>query len=217
MSDDKLGTRIDVEQMKKADLEYPGSEPPEDLFDSAETVEEPFQDKPKAPEAPKSKKPKLSKQLQKFRETFGRSQIKLKKHTITRYLDDGEKVSMTFGMRALNYEDYQWILIKAATMQDTIPFAFATNMTTVAMSVCSMDTENTTTPIHEVLGIEGNNIQDPFYPPSKIRMEAAEALLDELKDSLYDVVEELYSEVVGYLDQQKKAIEQEKEQEGPLD
>lgn len=244
---DNLGEKVSI---VSDDLPYPGSAPPDDLFGSAQEAEAPFSmeapvttqvkpdsldvayepkvkkavaAKPEPKVQPKStaqgKKPSL--QLQKFREAFSLQRIKKVPHTVVRSDGEGGTVSMTFQFRAMNYEDFQWVAMKATELKD-MPIAFAWNLTSAAISICAMDMEleenAQPTPIHEVFDIKVESptqVRDPYYPTPNIRFAAADALLVELKSSLYDVVEELHQAIETHISAQSQMVEQEKT-ENPL-
>jgi hypothetical protein len=244
---DNLGEKVSI---TSDDLPYPGSAPPDDLFDSAQEAEAPFSmdappaklnrsdslevayepkvkkavaAKPEPKAQPKSSVPtkKPSLQLQKFREAFSLQRIKKVPHTVVRNDGEGGSVSMTFQLRAMNYEDFQWVAMRATELKD-MPIAFAWNLTSTAISICAMDMEleenAQPTPIHEVFDIKvegATQVRDPYYPAPAIRFAAADALLLELKSSLYDVVEELHQAVDNTISSQSQLIEQEKD-ENPL-
>lgn len=250
----RLGEKISIDTMNE-DLPYPGNQPPEDLFGSAQDSEAPFSmDAPKKKKAPKgaslevdydpkdqpaakapqattpqtttpqtTTKPtkKSSLQLQKFREAFGLQRITKVPYTVVRGDGSEGEVSMTFQLRAMSYEDYQWVVVKSTELTN-IPIMFAWNMASTAISICAMDMEleegKQPTPIHEVFEVEAENpsqVRDPYYPASTIRFLAAEALLEELRSSLYDVVEELHQAIEAKIGAQSRAAETEKA-ENPL-
>jgi len=176
---------------------------------------------------------KASFQLQRFRELFGLKRIDVQYYSITRKLD-GELVTMTFGLRPLNHEDYQWIVDKSADIQRlnaeqleismSTSWAFCFKQATVAMSVCTLDEgirsrENPGTPIWEVLGIEPKDpvfVKDPNYPHTIIRVAAADAMLHELGGIFYDVVEDLNTAVAKLIDDIYRIEDQEKDGISPL-
>ena len=225
MSDNTLGEKVDTDAMREQDLQYPGSEPPEDMFADAEDTDAPFEaakakkaakptKKPrKVVEEKSEKKPTL--QLQKFREIFGTSKIRVKEHTIYRKDGNGQVSKITFGLRGLNYADYTWAL--ESTQKLDLAFAFAYNLTMVAISVCSLGVEDEAMkPLHEVFGMASGGGKDPNYPEQETRFAVAEAMLGELQNSLYDLVDELNTVVVGLTEDARASIAEEKEAEGPL-
>lgn len=156
-------------------------------------------------------------QLQKFRELFGLKRIDVQYYSVKRKLH-GNSITMTFGLRPLNHEDYQWIVDKSADIQRlnaeqleismVTSWAFYFKQATVAMSICTLDEgirsrENPGTPVWKVFGIEPNDpiyTKDPNYPHTIIRVAAAEAMLKELGGIFYDVVEELNTAVTNLID-----------------
>lgn len=243
----RLGEKIDINNISDEDLPYPGNQPPEDMF-GAQDAEAPFSmnaPKKKASKGanlevdydPKSTQPvvqaptpptasvkptkKSSLQLQKFREAFGLQRINKIPYTVVRGDGAEGEVSMTFQLRAMSYEDYQWVVVKSTELTN-IPIMFAWNMASTAISICAMDVDleekAQPTPIHEVFDIEienNNQVRDPYYPASAIRFLAAEALLEELRGSLYDVVEELHQAIEVKIGAQSRAADTEKS-ENPL-
>jgi hypothetical protein len=186
-------------------------------------------EKPTDKEPPHKAKPtaeNMSVQLRKFREAFGVKRISTKSHTITRRsADDSENVSITFQLRALNYEDYQWAIVKASdySKENNIPLMFAWHFASVAISVCAFDVdlqkEARPTPVYEIFGIQADDptqIRDPYYPVLLIRTAAADMFFQELVDTFYDVIQELHSVVEEYLVQQSQTLQKEKEEQGPL-
>lgn len=142
--------------------------------------------------------------LSKFRETFGLQRIKVAEGFLRRKdPEDPEKiVELSFGMRGLNYEDYQWVLEKAAGMQQTpMLVAFAWKIAVCSMGVASFEGA----PIWKVLGFEPedpDHVRDPLYPHIGLRFQAADAFCDELTGSLFDTVEQLYALYEEKVDQQ---------------
>jgi hypothetical protein len=224
---DNLGEKVSFPDS----LPYPGKQPPDDLFASAEDTDSAFdmaevqpvkvapkvEPKVKTPVKSSTKKPSL--QLQKFREAFSIQRIKKTPYKVVRTDSEGNEVSMTFQLRAMNYEDFQWVAVKATELSH-LPLAFAWNLTSTAISICAMDFELDEgaehTPIHEVFGIDvDSKLRDPYYPPADVRFAAAESLLGELQASLYDVVEELHRAIDTHITSQSQSFEKEKA-ESPL-
>lgn len=190
-------------------------------------------------EKSKVKKPisnkKATTQLKKFRELFGIKRIDIKYHTITRKDTSGNEITMVFGFRALNYEDYQWLIEKTASIEDfnlenveKTPMIDMSKyrLALIAISLCTLDNEPITenkqgTPIWQIFGIEPNNedyIKDPYFPHTSIRHEAAELMLQEIKTTLFDIVSELfdaYSELIDN-DLGNNFISKEGDEETPL-
>ncbi len=196
-----LGERISVSD----DLPYPGSTLIEDLFSGAEDMSSPYAatthtadtvvpPKPAAKPStvPTKKKPTL--QLQKFREAFGVKSIEKVAHTLTSETIDGDALAVTFHFRALGYEDFQWALEKAKTLTD-LPLVVAWNMTSLAVSICAMDINYSSdalpTPIYLVFDVTQEIVRDPYLPQTSVRFAAADALLEELRGSFFNLIEEL--------------------------
>jgi hypothetical protein len=101
---------------------------------------------------------------------------------------------MTFGLRGINYEDYQWVLEKTQEMLQSPNLAtFAWKIAFMSMGVASIDG----VPIWTVLGFEPENpdhTRDPMYPHMGLRFQAADAFCEELRTTLFDTVEHLYAE-----------------------
>lgn len=161
--------------------------------------------------------------LTKFRETFGLQRIKVAEGVLIRKdPNNSEKnVELSFGMRGLNYEDYQWVLEKAAGMNQTpMLVAFAWKIAICSMGVASFEGA----PIWEVLGFEPDDpdhVRDPMYPHMGLRFQAADAFCDELTGSLFDTVEGLYALYEEKVDSQympnaKKDEDEEEAKEVPL-
>jgi hypothetical protein len=133
--------------------------------------------------------------LTKFRETFGLQRISVAEGTLTRKDPDNpdSNVELRFGFRGMNYEDYQWVLEKAAEMQQTpMLVAFSWKIAVCSIGVASFEGS----PIWEVLGFTPenvNDVRDPMYPHIGLRFQAADAFCAELTSSLFDTVEHLYS------------------------
>lgn len=142
--------------------------------------------------------------LTKFRETFGLQRINVEDGVLRRKdPEDPEKiVELRFGMRGLNYEDYQWVLEKASGMQQTpMLAAFAWKIAVCSMGVASFEG----VPTWEVLGFEPedpDHVRDPMYPHMGLRFQTADAFCDELSSSLFDTVEQLYALYEEKVDQQ---------------
>lgn len=178
--------------------------------------------KPKTP--PRGKRPvpevtRISRKgtalLTKFRETFGLQRIKVIEGVLTRKNPENldENVDLRFGLRGLNYEDYQWVLEKAATMQQSpllVPFAW--KIAVCAIGVASFEGS----PIWEMLGFEPDDpdhVRDPMYPHIGLRFQAADAFCDELTNSLFDTVEGLYALYEAKVDSQYMPKREDPEEE----
>lgn len=187
------------------DLPYPGSTPIEDLFAAADEVSSPYATtahtadtvvppKPvqKPSTTPPKKKPTL--QLQKFREAFGVKSIEKVAHTLTSETAEGDVMAVTFHFRAMGYEDFQWALEKAKTLSE-LPLVVAWNLTSLAVSICALDinysSDSLPTPTYLVFDIAHDVVRDPYLPQNAVRFAAAEALLEELRGSFFNLIEEL--------------------------
>jgi len=159
--------------------------------------------------------------LRKFREVFGLQRIKVIDATLSRRdpQNPDVNVDMVFGLRGVNYEDYQWILEKTQEMMQTPALAtFAWKIAFCSMGVASLDG----VPIYEALGFEVDNpehVRDPMYPHMGLRFQAAEAFAEELRTTLFDTVEHLYAayeEKVdsNYLAKKNKPVEKKEPEEG---
>ena len=99
---------------------------------------------------------------------------------------------MTFGFRGLGYEDYQFVVAKAYELTQNPQFSsFGWMLAVCSMGVAHIDG----TPIWEALGFDPEkpeDVKDPMYPHLGLRILAAEAFLEELQSSFFDLVEELY-------------------------
>lgn len=174
----------------------------DDIFDEEEEVASPNVRR-------KVTNKEATSQLKKFRELFGLKRIDIKYHTITRKDENGDDFTMTFGFRALNYEDWQWLLAKIANIEninaDTVNTSSTIDISNyrlavVAISLCTLNEGHIKEtsrgmPIWKVMGIEVNNkdyIKDPHFPYVTIRHEAADLLYEEIKSTLFDVVDDLY-------------------------
>lgn len=164
-----------------------------------------------------------SPQLKKFRELFGLKRIDVRYCQITRKGLDNKPVTMTFGLRPMNHEDYQWVIDKAADIQRlnaeqlevsaTTSWAFCFKQAVVAMSVCTMDEgirsiDNPGTPLWKVFGLIPDDpiyVSDPNYPHTIIRVATADAFLHELTGIFYDIVEDLHTAVGNLIDEEYKA------------
>jgi len=161
--------------------------------------------------------------LTRFRETFGLQRINVVEGSLARRdpQDPTKNVNMAFGFRGLNYEDYQWVLEKAAGMQQTpMLVAFAWKIAVCSIGVASLEGA----PIWEVLGFEPedpDSVRDPMYPHIGLRFQAADAFCDELSNSLFDTVEGIYALYEEKVDQQympnvSPKEEDEEAEEAPL-
>jgi hypothetical protein len=260
MTDNRLGDRVDIDQILEGDLPYPGQQQAPSAFSGAEGMDAPFkvstgqssstnkagldvgnydpkstaaQQTTKAAEKPIDKEPpvaskpttaNVSMQLRKFREAFGVKRISTKTYVVKRQSEEGE-VNFSFQLRQLNYEDYQWAVMKATehSIENDVPLMFAFHFATVAIAISAMDVDlaegTKPTPIYEVFNIPVENtahIRDPFYPATPIRTAAAALLFTELHDSLFDIVQELHDAVDEYVTNRSQAVQKEKEEVGPL-
>lgn len=156
--------------------------------------------------------------LRRFRETFGLKRIDVVDAPLLRRdpHDSSRNVEMVFGLRGINYEDYQWVLEKTQElMQNPALATFAWKIAFMSMGVASIDKE----PIWEVLGFEPDNadhVRDPMYPHMGLRFQAAEAFCEELRTSLFDTVEHLYAAYEEKVDSNylAKRVEPKKEEDG---
>lgn len=240
MSDDRFGDRVSVTDLSDEPIQ--GALPhPNDPWANASSVETPFsahlskpspeskpqvqQDTPSQQVAPVAQRPvpkvaritrKDTATLTRFREIFGLSRISVQPVTLERRdpRDSNKNVAMEFGLRGVNHEDYQWILGKVQEiMQNPKLATFAWKIAFISIGVASMDG----TPIWEVFGFESKDpehTKDPMYPHIGLRFQAAELLCDELRTSLFDTVESLYSEYELKIDSKylpKKAVASEEE------
>jgi len=162
--------------------------------------------------------------LSRFREIFSLQRIKVVDATISRRdpVDPSLNVEMTFGLRGINFEDYQWVLAKfAENAHSSTVFNQALKHAFVSMAVASIEGE----PIWKVFGFEPQkpeDVRDPMYPHIGLRFQAAEALSEELRTTMHDLIEGLWAEVESKIDSRylptKKAKTQEPEEgaSGPL-
>lgn len=133
--------------------------------------------------------------LKKFRELFGLKRIDVVDVTVLRRdpSNPSLNIPMTFGLRGINYEDYQWALEKTRELlQSPTLSTFAWKHAFISIAVCSLDGE----PIWSALGFEAqdpNHVRDPMYPHLGLRLQAAETFSEELKGSLFDTIENLYA------------------------
>jgi hypothetical protein len=77
-------------------------------------------------------------------------------------------------------------------MQSPSLSTFAWKIAFISMGVASMDK----VPLWEVFGFEPespDHVRDPMYPHMGLRFQVAEAFCQELRTSLFDTVEHLYS------------------------
>lgn len=163
-----------------------------------------------------------TKQLDAFRRAFGLKRIPIHRHVVHRVVE-GEKTSLTFSLRPMNHEDYQWAVEKAASLRlSNITASLAWQVATVAISVASiddheLDAEETATPIWKVFGLEpekSQHVNDPFYPHHTLRFAAADLMWNETRETLFDFVNELAA-VVELMEENDKK-EQKAGEENPL-
>ncbi len=161
---------------------------------------------------------KETKTLRRFREVFGLQRIKVVDAPLVRRDPDDltQNAEMVFGLRGINYEDYQWVLEKTQElMQNPALATFAWKIAFMSMGVAAIDKE----PIWQVLGFEPENpdhIRDPMYPHIGLRFQAAEAFCEELRTSLFDTVEHLYAAYEEKVDSNylAKKVDKKKDEEG---
>ena len=168
---------------------------------------------PAAPPAPRGQRPvpviapatrKETATLKRFREVFSLKRIDVVNAVLRRRdpQDLDKNVEMTFGLRGLGYEDYQWVLSKTQELLQKPDMAtFAWKIAFMSMGVASIEGE----PIWQVLGFEPANpehVRDPMYPHMGLRFQAADAFCEELRTSLFDTVENLYGEYETKVDSQ---------------
>lgn len=158
--------------------------------------------------------------LKKFREVFGLKRVDVVPVTISRRDPHNPEVNidLVFGLRGINYDDYQWVLEKTREMiQDPALANFAWKAAFVSMGVASIDGE----PIYQVFGIKpesADHIRDPMYPHMGLRFQAASAFCEEIRTSFFDLVENLYAAYEEKVDTKYLPISKknkEKEQEEP--
>jgi len=132
--------------------------------------------------------------LKRFREVFGLKRVDVVTVPIARRDPHNPEtnVEILFGLRGINYDDYQWVLEKTREMiQDPALATFAWKAAFISMGVASIDG----VPLHEVFGIQPvspDHVRDPMYPHMGLRFQAASAFCDELRTSLFELVEHLY-------------------------
>ena len=157
--------------------------------------------------------------LRRFREVFGLKRVDVVEVSIPRLdpNDPTQNVEIKFGLRGINYDDYQWVLEKTREMiQDPSLATFAWKAAFISMGVASIDGE----PLWSVFGIQPENsdhIKDHMYPHMGLRFQAADALCEELRTSFFDLIEQLYSAYEAKVDTKylpKKAEEKKMEGEG---
>jgi len=162
----------------------------------------------------------ISSQLSKFREIFGLKRIDVVPYSLVRRSSDGNSnTEMIIGLRAMNYDDFQWCLERSAnivtrTEEDTensfnIKKTFAYHQVMVAISICSLDGS----PIWKVFGLEDDSI-DSNYPKFGTRCQSAELVLQELKTTLYDAVIELHAAIESLVGSYEAKFKE--EQKSPL-
>ena len=225
-----LGEKIDVNKMAEEDV-WASVEQAESAFSVPDLAKESKKEKKTAKQVQKEEvkqepvsMKKASVQLNRFRELFSVKRIDVKYYDlVTRSIDEKTNESIRVGLRAMNYEDYQWCLEQAInlqqntqqyifTKQDAIANGFAWKQAIVAISVCSLDNE----PIWSVFGIEDKDNKDPNYPKLSPRIEAAALLLNELKTTLYDTVDELHDAIFSLVKTYNAKLVEETENPLPL-
>lgn len=151
--------------------------------------------------------------ISRFREVFGLSRVKEVPIVVTRRDPRNKEanVSYTFGARAVNYEDYQWVLGKTRDLQqDPLLATFAWKLAYLSIAISSLEGE----PVWKAFGFEPRNpeaVSDPLYPSLGLRFQAAESMLGLFKTALFDVVEELYVEYEDKVDSNYNATSTPKE------
>ena len=143
--------------------------------------------------------------LKKFREVFGLQRIEKVEATVSRKDPENpnKEVTMRFGLRAMNFEDYQWVLSKTAALAQNPQFAYlAWKVAVVSIGVCSVDD----TPLWEVFGFEPEepeHVRDPMKPHVGLRLQTAEKWSEELMSStLFDTIEAIYIQYENSVDSQ---------------
>lgn len=219
MNDDRFGDRVSLSDISNDTIE--GNLPhPQDPWEESDNMETPFaaqpfatrnpspptqpqpvEVKPKA--APVGQRPvpsvsrvsrKETNTLKRFREIFGLQRVAIQNAVLERKdpEDLSKNIQMTFGLRGLNHEDYQWVLGKVQELLQNPKLAtFAWKISFVSMGVASIDG----VPIWDVLGfvpLDPEHTRDPMYPHMGLRFQAADAFCEELRTSLFDTVEHLY-------------------------
>lgn len=158
--------------------------------------------------------------LRRFREVFGLERVKVEDVTVSRLdpLNREQNTDMVFGLRGVNWEDYQWIMAKALDMNTDPRLAEGTfKIAWVAMTVAHIDG----VPIYEVFGFEPSDpdhVRDPMYPHIGLRFQAAELWIEELsKEAQFDLVENLYKLYEAKIDSKylPKKVKEPKSEEGP--
>jgi len=143
-----------------------------------------------------------SKVISRFREVFGIGRVKEVPLTITRRdpKNTDKNASMVFGVRAVNYEDYQWILEMTQELQQSPRLAsFAWKIAFMSMVVCSLDKE----PIWKSFGFvpgDPSEVTDPLYPHMGLRFQAAGRMCELFKSAFFYLVDELYTEYESQVD-----------------
>lgn len=157
--------------------------------------------------------------LSRFREIFSLQRIKIVDAKLVRRdpVDPSLNVEMTFGLRGINFEDYQWVLAKfSENAHSATVFNQALKHAFVSMAVASIEGE----PIWKVFGFEPQrpeDVRDPMYPHVGLRFQAAEAFSEELRATMHDLVEGLWAEIESKIDSKylpKKTKAQEPQEEG---
>ncbi len=163
-----------------------------------------------------------TRQLSRFREIFGLKRIAVQNYTVTTGLD-GEEVSMTFSLRPLSHEDYQWVVNQAASIRVTDYTASLTfRLAVVAMAICGMEEGvveqgGKTRPIWEVFGIQPEKpeqVRDPYYPQPWVRYEAATAMWNEVRNTFYDFIDEIYLAHETLINEQTTIVKDKSKGEG---
>jgi len=133
--------------------------------------------------------------LTRFREVFSLQRVNVQTGYIKRRdpANADANIDLEFGLRGLNYEDYQWVLEKAEELRHSEKMvALSWKIAVCSMGVASFEGS----PIWDVLGFEPesqDSVRDPMYPDIGLRFRAAEAFCDELQGSLFDTIEHLYT------------------------
>lgn len=147
--------------------------------------------------------------LRKFREVLSIRRVRIVDVTISRVdpQDPSNVLDVHFGLRGLNFEDYQWVLEKSIELQQhPAMISLAFKLPFVAMGVAAIGVGNDTPrPVWEVLGFspeDPKHVADPMYPHIGLRFAAAEAMLAEFNETFFDTIEELYSKYESSVDSQ---------------
>lgn len=147
--------------------------------------------------------------LRKFREVLSIRRVRIVDVTISRVdpANSSSVLDVHFGLRGLNFEDYQWVLEKSIELQQhPAMISLAFKLPFVAMGVASIGVGNDPPrPVWEVLGFspeDPKHVADPMYPHIGLRFAAAEAMLAEFNDTFFDTIEELYTKYESSVDSQ---------------